>query len=576
MSDKEIGFVLNVKSEQFTRAMREVEESRKRVDTIMAKGASKSGDGFLGIRRLRQSRAELRAISREQQTLKRAMDSQVAAGQKIAQQDKDRLQALEAQKRNLEAQRAAGWAKVGATVGGAGRAVGRGINRGSSMAGGAASFAMGNTAPMVNAISSIPLIGAGLGMVAAAALGQYAQGKPILMQNLAGQSAAGATTGADKGALGKAGNFGLSLAYSRAETLAQFGRYSQAAGGTGGFRESLQMQRGYGVDSGGMVSSARQMTTETSRSIQLALVRGIESGSFNRALAQEFASASSSLMSQIAAAGGQGSARNITALVAMLGKQLGGVYAKSPGRTAGILGGVNSALLGFAKGQGGDAKQAFMFEALQAANPKMGYVDLLMQAEKGVSDPENLSAMMKGVRRRYGGDRKMEALALSRLTGNSVGDSYNMMGTKDISTKNVQAFLAKGDASKKLKDRAKEATSPLGILKRQHALNEKRAALAAKMDKSMARYENLQMKAADKMGTVVDKLENAISGKNGGMMGLANEAGKAAGKVIAEAIKAVLPAWMTRGRKVAKPENRVSDPATPAPSAAGVRGLMNQ
>lgn len=482
--------------------MREVEDSRKRVDTIMAKGAAQKDGGFLGIGRLRQARAELRAISREYDALKRGMDAQVAAGQKIAEQDRQRLQHLEAQKRLLGSEMARG---------GWGRAAGY-AGRGATMTGGAASFAMGNPAPMVNAISQIPIVGSGLGMIAASALQQIMLGKPILMANLMASAQSRALTGASGRELGAAGNLGLSMGYSRAESLGMYGRYARSAGSTSGFRESLQMRRGYGVDTGDLVGSARQMSLETSRSIQLALVRGIESGAFNRALAQEFAGASSSLMAQLAGAGGHGSARNMTALVAMLSQRLGGIYGRSPGRTAGILGGVQNALLGFAKGQGGDAKNAFMYEALKAANPNKDYIDLLMQADKGVSDPRNFSAIVQGIRRRYSGNRKMQALAFSRMTGRSVTEGYDVMGMKDISPEAMKQYLADGDAAKVLKRRSQEGQRGLGLVKREHALNEKRAAAAAKADPIMAEYNKLQLKAVGLLGQVVEKLA-ALLGK---------------------------------------------------------------
>lgn len=538
MTTNEIGFTLSVKSEQFVRAMREVEESRKRVDRVFAQGASKQNDP-LSLARFQQAKTELRAVSREYEAIKRSMDAQAAAGKQIADTERARLRTLEAQKRLVESEVSRSkWSKTDqlsgggtiqdvkvSTVDNAGRfgMLRRGLgaawtgmghlNQGSrwmsGMAGGAAQFALGNPAAMVTALSSLPFLGPGLGMVAASALQQYAMGKPILMQNLQSASMARALTGMGGGYLRGAGNFGLSLAFSRAQSLQMLGGYSQAAGGVEGFQTSLRMQRGYGVETGDLVSSARQMSLETAKSVQLALVRGIESGAFNRALAREFSQASGSLMTQIAGAGGTGSANNISALVSLMAQRLGGIYERSPSRVAGVLGGVNNALQGFASGQGDEAKQAFMFDALRSANPKLSYVQLLRQAERGVSDPRNLSAILKLVRRRYA-NPEQQALAFSRLTGRSVTEGFDVMGMQGISSEEVAHRLKTGAPEKQLAARTKEGMKGLGIVQRDLYLGEKRAALAATMDPMMARYNDLQMQAVGLLGKVVDKLQELL------------------------------------------------------------------
>lgn len=537
-TNNEIGFTLSVKSEQFVRAMREVEESRKRVDRVFAQGMSKSNDP-LSLSRFQQAKTELRAVSREYEAIKRSMDAQVAAGRQIADAERSRLRTLESQKRLLDSEVSRSkWSKADQLSGGgtikdvktetidnAGRwgMIRRGagmlwsgmgyanqFSRGlSGMAGGAAQFALGNPAPMVTALSAVPLFGPGLGAVAASALQQYSMGKPILMQNLQSAALARALTGMGGGYLRGAGNFGLSLAYSRAQTLQMLGNYGQAAGGVDGFQTSLRMQRGYGVETGDLVSSARQMSLETAKSVQLALVRGIESGAFNRALAREFSQASGSLMAQIAGAGGTGSANNITALVSLMAQRLGGVYERSPQRIAGVLGGVNNALQGFASGQGDEAKQAMMFEALRAANPKMSYVQLLRQAEKGVSDPRNLRAITQMIRRRYA-NPEQQALAFARFVGRSVSEGADVMGMQDISAEEVAHRLKSGAPEKQLAARTKEGMKGLGIVKRDLYLGEKRAALAATMDPMMAKYNELQMQAVGLLSKVVDKLQELL------------------------------------------------------------------
>ena len=540
--NQQIGFTLSVKSEQFIRAMKEVEESRKQVDRVFTRSAANKADP-LSLERFQRAKVELRAVNREYEAIKKSMDAQFAAGQKIAEQEKQRLRTLEAHKRFIESEvkgskfssfgegvskgqvkgvttetvdgRDWGGMIMRGVMGGirlgirGAMMLERGTNRVSGMTGGLAGFALGNPMPMVTALSSIPFVGSGLGTVAAAALQQYSLGKPVLMQNLQMASLARGLTGMGGGYLQGAGNFGLSLAFSRAQSLQMLGMYGQAAGRTEGFNTSLMMRRGYGIDSNDLVSSARHMSLETAKSVQLALVRGIESGAFNRALAKEFASASGSLMAQIASAGGAGSANNITALVGLMAQRLGGVYERSPQKLAGVLGGVNQALLGFAGGQGGDAKQAFMFEALRAANPKMSYIDLAMQAEKGVSDPRNLSAVTNMIRRRYQG-RKMQALAFSRLTGRSITEGYDIMGMDDISPEEVAHRLVSGAPEQALKRRAREGMKGMGIVQRENYLNEKRAALAAKADPMMAKYANLQMQAVDLLGKVVDKLQELL------------------------------------------------------------------
>lgn len=502
-TNNEIGFTLSVKSEQFVRAMREVEESRKRVDRVFAQSAASKGDGMFGLGRTKQAMTELRAVNREYEAIKRSMDAQLAAGRQISDQERQRLRVLESQRRLIQGE--LGGSRAYSTYAG----FERGVNRASGMAGGAAQFALGSPAPMVTALSAIPFVGSGLGTIAASALQQYALGKPILMQNLQSAALARALTGMGGGFLRGAGNFGLSLAYSRAQTLQMLGNYGQAAGGVDGFQTSLRMQRGYGVDTGDLVSSARQMSLETAKSVQLALVRGIESGAFNRALAREFSQASGSLMAQIAGAGGTGSASNITALVSLMAQRLGGVYERSPQRIAGVLGGVNTALQGFASGQGDEAKQAMMFEALRSVNPKMSYVQLLRQAEKGVSDPRNLRAITQMIRRRYAGPEQ-QALAFARLTGRSVTEGTDVMGMEDISAEEVALRLKSGAPEKQLAARTKEGMKGLGIVKRDLYLGEKRAALAATMDPMMAKYNDLQMQAVGLLSKVVDKLQELL------------------------------------------------------------------
>jgi len=193
-------------------------------------------------------------------------------------------------------------------------------------------------------------------------------------------------------------------------------------------------------------------------------------------------------------------------MVAAISQRLGGVYAQSPQRAANLLGGVNQALLGFAGGGGGEAKQAFLFEALQSANPNADYADLLMQSEKGVSDPRNVNAILQSIKRRYA-DPKMQAIAFSRLTGRSVTEGMDIMAAGEITP------IEGGGEDAALRGRAKEGMRGLGAIQREQALGEKRAALAAKADPMMQKYNELQMQAVGLLGQVVEKLASLL-GKN--------------------------------------------------------------
>lgn len=307
--------------------------------------------------------------------------------------------------------------------------------------------------------------------------------------------------------------YGRSLAYTTAETHNLYQMGARAAGNVPRFlmRQNLSMMRGFNLDpgtlfgyqgafrhAGGFVGGGNP---------NLALVRALKLGGFNRTLTSELAQSLSGLFSAVSASGNdQIRAGVLPGLMGTFGKTLGGVYRQSPQRTAGLLQGLHRTM---ATPGGGDAGQAFMMRAF-GLNRGVKYEDLLERMQDGISNPENLRAMMSQISKEYKGQ---EVLALHRLSGGAISIKQAKRLRPFFANPNLlsQEAIDKAMSEQKvdIEGQAKQSRARTGFTQREIALQEKRAALRVQLDPAYRAVFHMQIALLQKIAEGINYANKA-------------------------------------------------------------------
>lgn len=148
------------------------------------------------------------------------------------------------------------------------------------------------------------------------------------------------------------------------------------------------------------------------KAINDTLINAFKTSGANPALLEEFLRGSTKVLQGMAPGSTAASARDATGLLAAMSKHLGGVYQRSPERTAGLLSRFGAGI----QPGGDDAMQSFKLRAVGFGSGR-GYWDSIAQLEKG-GTAANIQAFIQQIKKEYAGmGIKMQAGALYRLMG---------------------------------------------------------------------------------------------------------------------------------------------------------------
>ena len=537
MSNERVGFTIGADAGDFTRAMRGVTRDVERLEKITSRsGGLFSADDLQdyerGLQRVQRHvqglQREYRRASDEARRFQEELDDIQKSGGTVSQAQRDRLGKLQLrqtmvgsglkQTQDREAVREQAGHRVRASV--ENRATGaRWAKRGM----------------------------AGLG---AFAIGSILAGIQTAMEEDVARAQTQGISGS--GGFGRMERQGLRYGMTRAQvhniaqqTTRATGRYSQAD-----VMSNMAMQRGYGISSGSFQQAARMGgDTATAQVLNRSILRAIKLGGIPRVLGEELTQTATSFMGQVTGARENVSASGMTGLIAMMGRRLGGVYRRAPGRTSQLLGGIHSTLTG---GGGGEAGQAFLLRAAGFGSGK-SYVQALEQLEKGVTDPQNIANMLKQThleRQKMGIEAKM--LHLHRLSGGSIKlhQSRRLMALRDPSDLGSVEAAMTGTGTASIEGEAGRVSRRLGFTKQTIQRQQERAALARTSKPLVDAYHKLSIKALGALSGGLKIVNNVTVAVTGSLKKLGNTLHKVGEKVerTIQSIEVLGDLGLTRGR----------------------------
>jgi len=413
MSDR-VGFTIGADASELSNTMRGVARDVERLERISSRGKLFDSEviedydrGLQQVeRRIQRLQREYRRAADEAHRFQEELDDIQKMGGSVSSRERERMSALKAQ------QRMAGHGLAGAQMdleGARGRRgdVEKALERGQSEQRGRR-----------YKVAGLAIAGS----MTAMAMGQIRAGLQALIDDQLGRMGTERATGSSRGfsALERRG-YAMGMTPREAHQIALQTSRATGRGGTGGAISNINMMRGYSMDAGsltGFQQAARMGgDTATAQVLNRSILRAIKLGGIPRVLGEELTQTATSFMGQVTGARENVSASGMTGLIAMMGRRLGGVYRRAPGRTSQLLGGLHGTLTG---GGGGEAGQSFLLRAAGFGRGK-SYVQALEQLEKGVTDPQNIANMLKQThleRQKMGIEAKM--LHLHRLSGGSI------------------------------------------------------------------------------------------------------------------------------------------------------------
>lgn len=354
---------------------------------------------------------------------------------------------------------------------------------------------------------------------------QAQQGQQVLARYQAGRSATMALAGrhknlsrASKG--GEAAGYKMAYGPDEAQQIIQ-----QTMRATGNLllpeiKSNMQLMRGYGMDMGtlgGLQKTARVAGDQDSADvINRALAQSLKVGEFPRALATELAQASTGLVSQLSQGQERVSARAVMGMVAVMSKQLGGVFKGNPQRTAGLIKGVDR----FIKNPGGDDMKALNLYGLGYGREKgVDYWEARRRARQGYT-PGNLKRMLpqwkklNTIRKKDGSIDKersekafIDFLASKGVTDDAGAKALARLDTSKLNPKQIKQAMNKTNVD--LAKSAKRTTDPLTVRQRQLAQDRGQSDAAQKADKLLTLRVTAINKALGPMATGLEKAGEA-------------------------------------------------------------------
>jgi len=250
----------------------------------------------------------------------------------------------------------------------------------------------------------------------------------------------------------------------------------------GGALSNLAMMRAYNVSAGdltGFQRGARDAGDVTGvNEINQALVMSLKKSPFPRAFLTEFLQQSTRILGQMSEGREVVKGSESAALLSTFSRVMGGVYAMSPSRSAGLLGRLGQTI----EQPGGDeAGQSFMLRAMGFGQGK-SYVQAMEQQQQGMTG-ENIKAMIEQVRGEFGGmGDETQRLALHRLSGGRIKlhEARRLMNldTSQLDQAGIQQAIA-GAQQEDLLKQGREGSGRLGAQKRMIARENYLAEFAA-------------------------------------------------------------------------------------------------
>lgn len=213
--------------------------------------------------------------------------------------------------------------------------------------------------------------------------------------------------------------FGLSMGYSVAESLGYYEATAKATGQLSGGNaiSNMAMMRGYSLDIGtltGLQSTARQAgDTNLADAMNKAMIRGLQAGGFSRPVMDEFVNSATTVLQTLSPGSTRSTASQAAGLLSVMSRELGGVYTRSPLRTANLI----QRMSGGFGASGGDQEMGFKLQAMGFGSEKgVDYVEAIRRLEEGPT-AGNIQRYMRGMGQWTGGDSRMKALGLYRIFG---------------------------------------------------------------------------------------------------------------------------------------------------------------
>lgn len=508
MSEEKIGLTIGADASEFTSQLKKVGRELDKVDDLLGKAAKNEGfDGkearqyAQAVGRVRRQikglQGEYKQVNRE---IKRMEDAIAKGGEAATEAQKKQLEALKANKR------AVAFTIQGAQSGLQGlmsrRAAGpitlRTLDRGSEAPkGGGMTNRLSRTAGIINK-----------------ALALLAEGERTLFDNQQARARSYAISGGQ--ASWRTEAFGRRIGYTSAQTQGVFGDVARATGfrDQGSTRRLMALERGRGVDvstSLGVMQAARMASTFGGGVGSVgAISKGIERSMTN--LPAEFASTLGGVLNDFTRSQQTISAQQMSGMMVMLTRHMGGVFSQSPSHVGRAIGGMSSAIRGAG---GGEAGQAFALRAM-GLGKGTSYFQALKRMQRGAT-PENVKRLLTQIHKEIPGGVDAKALALMRLSGGQlsaeaserlVNLNPSQLGSSAI--RRVMAGRGRNDER-----HARRVANKMPLQLRTIARGEELARVRQKYDPAFEKFVSLQMKGFQIFGKGADVISYAAKELSG-------------------------------------------------------------